>query len=77
MRSFSVFISLRAFETLILSSTRMEHVGNAGSLMLMSDKKDQVEKPSMTVSTLSRLLKHHETAKPELPDGAHYTSWSV
>lgn len=77
MRSFSVFISLRAFETLILSSTRMEHVGNAGSLMLMSDKNDQVEKPSMTVSTLSRLLKHHETAKPELPDGAHYTSWSV
>lgn len=72
-----MFISLRAFEMLILSSTRMENVGNAGSLMLMSDKNDQVEKPSMSVSTLSRLLKHHETPKPELPDGAHYTSRSV
>lgn len=72
MKSFSVFISLRAFEMLILSSTRMENVGNAGSLILMRYKNDQVEKPSMSVSTFSRFLKHHKTPKPELPDGAHY-----
>lgn len=44
-----MFISLRAFEMLILSSTRIENVGNAGSLKLMSYKNDQVEKPSMSV----------------------------